>query len=80
MSKWMVSNQKKHDTVRTTGATFKWGVTESKDFEKLCPNYTFISESNLTEYMKKYAPITMRIIAPFLKNRNNRIAKFEIKQ
>ena len=38
MSKWMVKNQKVHDTIRTTGADFKWGVNDSKDFEKICPN------------------------------------------
>ena len=77
MTKWMVKNQKAHDTVRTTGAVFKWGINESKDFEKLCPSYKLIAEYNLTDQMKNYSPIFIRIISPFLRSRNNRIAKFE---
>lgn len=76
MSKWMVKNQKAHDTVRTTGAEFKWGIKESKDFEKMCPNYKLIAEYNLTDKMKDYSPIFIRIIAPLLRKRNNRITKF----
>ena len=77
MSTWMVKNQKVHDTIKTTGAQFKWGIKESKDFEKLCPRYELIEEYNLTDLMKKYSPIFIRIISPFLRKRNNRIAKFE---
>lgn len=77
MSKWMVKNQKVHDTVRTTGATFKWGINESKDFEKICPQYKILTDYNLTDKMKKYSPIFIRIISPFLRKRNNRIAKFK---
>ena len=77
MSNWMVKNQKAHDTVRTTGAVFKWGINESKDFEKLCPSYELLSEYNLTDLMKKYSPIFIRLISPVLRNRNNRIALFE---
>lgn len=77
MSKWMVKNQKGHDTIRTTGAVFKWGVNESKDFEKLCPQYKLLEEYNLTDLMKKYSPIFVRLISPFLRSRNNRIVKFE---
>ena len=77
MSKWMVKNQKVHDTIRTTGAEFKWGVNDSKDFEKICPNYKLIEENNLTDLMKKYSPIFIRFISPFLRKRNNRICKFK---
>ena len=77
MSSWMVNNQKVHDTVRTTGAVFKWGIDDSKDFEKLCPSFEFRAEYNLTDQMKKYSPIFIRLISPFLRSRNNRIAVFE---
>lgn len=77
MSEWMVNNQKAHDTVRTTGAVFKWGINESKDFEKLCPRYELLNDYNLTDHMKKYSPIFIRLISPFLRSRNNRIAKFK---
>ena len=75
-SSWMVKNQKVHDTVRTTGAQFKWGVNNSKEFEKLCPTYKLQADYNLTDQMKKYSPIFIRLISPFLRSRNNRIAKF----
>ncbi|MDO5824785.1 MAG: class I SAM-dependent methyltransferase [Methanosphaera sp.] len=77
MAKWMVKNQKVHDTTRTTGAVFKWGVDDSKDFEKLCPRYNLLADYNLTDKMKDYSPIFIRLIAPFLRSRNNRIAVFE---
>ena len=76
MTQWMVKNQKVHDTTRTTGAVFKWGLTKSEDFEKLCPNYNLLAEYNLTDQMKKYS-LFVKIISPFLRSRNNRIVKFE---
>ena len=42
MAEWMVKNQKVHDTVRSTGAVFKWGVKESRDFESSIPDYKLI--------------------------------------
>lgn len=77
MAEWMVKNQKVHDTTRTTGAVFKWGVKDGKDFERLCPEFRLIAEYNLTDKMKDYSPIFIRIITPFLKSRNNRIAKYK---
>lgn len=75
-SSWMVKNQKIHDTIRTTGAQFKWGVEESRDFEKLCPTYKMKKEYNITDGMKRYSPIFIRLISSWLRKRNNRIAKF----
>lgn len=77
MSTWMVKNQKVHDTVVTTGAVFKWGIDDSNDFEKLCPSYRLRADYNLTDQMKKYSPIFIRLISPVLRSRNNRIAVFE---
>lgn len=77
MSTWMVKNQKVHDTVRTTGAVFKWGIDDSKDFVKLCPSYNLVTDFNLTDKMKDYSPIFIRLISPFLRNKNNTIAVFK---
>ena len=77
MSMWMVKNQKVHDTTRTTGAVFRWGIENSIDFEKLCSEYKMIEEYNLTNQMKKYSPLFITLISPFLRKRNNRIAKFK---
>ena len=75
-SAWMVKNQNMHDTIRTTGAVFKWGVNESRDFEKLCPSYQMLADYNLTDLMKHYSPVFITLVSPFLRKRNNRIAKF----
>lgn len=77
MAEWMVENQKMHDTVRTTGAVFKWGVKESRDFESDIPDYKLVNEMNITEGMKKYSPVFITIVSPFLRPRNNRITKFK---
>lgn len=77
MAEWMVKNQKVHDTVRSTGAVFKWGVKESRDFESSIPDYKLIEDMNLTEGMKRYFPLFITIVSPFLKPRNNRIARFK---
>ncbi len=77
MAEWMVKNQKVHDTVRSTGAVFKWGVKESRDFESDIPDYELVEDMNLTEGMKRYSPLFIRIVSPFLKPRNNRIARFK---
>lgn len=77
MSQWMVENQKMHEATKTTGAVFTWGVKESKDFESFIPAYKLIKELNVTDGMKKYSPVFITIVSPFLKPRNNRIAKFK---
>ncbi|MDO5821104.1 MAG: class I SAM-dependent methyltransferase [Methanobrevibacter sp.] len=77
MAEWMVENQKVHDTVRSTGAVFKWGVKESRDFESSIPDYKLIEDMNLTEGMKRYSPLFLTLVSPFLKPRNNRIARFK---
>lgn len=76
MAEWMVKNQKVHDTTRTTGAIFRWGVKESREFEDMS-SFRYLREYNLTDGMKRYSPIFITIVAPFLRSRNNRIAVFE---
>ncbi|MCQ2971667.1 Leucine carboxyl methyltransferase [Methanobrevibacter gottschalkii] len=77
MTHWMVKNQKKHDTVKQTGAVFRWGINETEDFEMICPMFKMTGDYNLTNVMKRYSPIFITIASPFLKPRNNRIGKFE---
>jgi len=76
MSNWMVNNQKVHATSRQMDVEFKWGLEESEDFEKLC-SYKMLDEYNFTDEMKRFSPIFIRIISPFLRKRNNRMAKFD---
>lgn len=77
MSKWMVKNQKVHDTIKKTTAVFQWGVDSTKDFTKLCPMYKMTGDFNLTDTMKRFSPIFISLIAPKLRQYNNRIGCFE---
>ena len=76
MTSWMVKNQKMHDTTKLTNSVFKWGVEETKDFEKLCPAYRFAGERNFTDVMKRFSPLFISIISPVLRKKNNRMGKF----
>lgn len=77
MSKWMVKNQKVHDTIKLTTAVFLWGVEATEEFARLCPMYKMSGEFNLTDTMKHFSPIFISLIAPMLRSRNNRIGCFE---
>ncbi|WP_032078261.1 class I SAM-dependent methyltransferase [Clostridium drakei] len=77
MSKWMVKNQKIHDTIKKTTAVFRWGVDTTDDFIKLCPMYKILGDFNLTDTMKRFSPIFLSLIAPKLRPKNNRIGYFE---
>ncbi len=76
MSEWMVENQKMHETVKSMGVQFKWGLKELKDFEKICPSYRILAEYDFTDKMKMFSPILITIISPFLKSRNNSLGKY----
>ena len=76
MTQWMVDHQKYHDTTKATDVTFLWGVEQTEDFVKLCPQYRLEGEWNFTDGMKRLAPFPMTMIAPILRRKNNRMAKF----
>lgn len=77
MSKWMVENQKMHDTIKKTTAVFVWGIKVTEDFTKLCPMYKMTGDFNLTDIMKRFSPIFISLISPKLRSGNNRIGRFE---
>ena len=77
MSQWMVNHQKYHDTTQKIDVSFVWGVQESSDFVHLCPQYKITGDYNFTDGMKQFAPIRISLISPFLKKKNNRLARFE---
>lgn len=77
MSKCMVKNQKKHDTIKKTNAVFKWGIKNTEDFTKLCSMYKMIGDFNLTDTMKRFSPIFITLISPMLRPNNNRIGCFK---
>lgn len=79
MAKGMVKNQKMHETIQKTSARFVWGIDESSDFCKLCPQYSMLREKNLTDYMKLYAPLFITLLGKGLRKNNNRIGVFQEK-
>ena len=76
MTQWMVDHQKFHDTTKKTDVTFNWGINETEDFCRLCPQYSMKKEFNFTDGMKHFAPIRISIIAPLLRKKNNRLGWF----
>lgn len=76
MTEWMVKNQKLHETIKKTTAIFRWGIKETLDFMKICPNYKMLGDYNLTYGMREYSPIFITLIFRFLKRTNNRIGVF----
>lgn len=77
MSTWMIKNQKMHDTIKLTTASFTWGVEASEDFARLCPMYKMTGDFNLTDTMKRFSPVFITLISPMLRSGNNRIGRFE---
>ncbi len=73
----MVDHQKYHDTIKKIDTCFSWGIRESSDFVQLCPQFKMIAEYNFTDGMKRFAPIRMAVLAPFLRNKNNHMVHFE---
>ena len=76
MSTTVVKNQKMHETTKTTSAHFIWGVSEVREFEVLCPKYSYVLEHNFTDGMKHYSPIFITLISPILRKANNKIGRF----
>ena len=77
MTKWMVDNQKLHDTTKNTNVTFKFGVEKTSDFCKMCPMYKMTGEYNFTDKMKVFAPVFITLISPVLRKKNNRLGVFK---
>lgn len=70
---------KYHDTVKNTSATFKWGVKNAKEVEKLCNGLKLITEKSFNCEMKKYS-LRGKLFAsvPLIKNLNNFMAVFKL--
>ena len=77
MTQWMVDHQKFHDTTKNTDVTFRWGIKETADFVRLCPQFRMTGEYNFTDGMKQFAPVRISLIAPVLRKKNNRMGRFE---
>ncbi len=77
MSQWMVEHQKYHDTTQKIDVSFVWGIQQTSDFTRLCPQFKLLGDYNFTDGMKHFAPIRITLISPILRKNNNRLGHFE---
>ncbi len=71
---------KMHDTVKSTGATFRWGVKSGREVEKLCAGLKLVEEKSFNCEMKKHS-LRGRLFAsiPVIRDLNDRLAVFTLK-
>jgi len=74
-NKFMVKNQKYHDTVKNTKAVFKSGTDSAQEIADLVPGYKLVEERSFNEEMKKHT-IRAKIFAAFFGKFNDRWATF----
>jgi len=76
----MASHTKQHDTVTKTSATFKWGISHSKDFEKLDKGIKYITEWNFVDEMANFGGFAMKMASKiyFIKNFCDKFGVYEI--
>ena len=68
-------DEKKHETVKHTGAKFGWGTKSGKEFEDLEPRLRLIGAHSFSEQMKK-STLVSRIVGVLAAKINNRLAVF----
>jgi len=81
MHPFIARHSKYHDTVKSTDASFHWGIQSGKDMEKLCEGFCFVQEWNLFEEMRN-SGIMFQLAGsiPFIRNKNNKIVKLVLKE
>ncbi len=78
MCKKAAKMSSKHDTIKHTNATFKWGVDHGSEICDMFTNLRLISETSFNVEMKKYSfRGWLFTVLPKIKNLNNRMAVFE---
>ena len=50
----MINQEKLHDTVKRTGAIFRWGLNHGKDLETMCPGLVLLRENSFNDLMKQW--------------------------
>ncbi len=77
----LVSRSKYHDTVKHTGASFKWGIRNGSDIEKLSNNIEWVNDYNYFDYHRdRWRWLGLLSHIPFFKNRfQNRIVHIKFK-
>ncbi|PID82364.1 MAG: polyketide biosynthesis methyltransferase [Clostridiales bacterium] len=80
MCKKAAKMSSKHDTVKHTEATFKWGVDDGREITDMFNNLELISETSFNVEMRKYSFRGWLFTKlPMIKNLNNRITVFKFK-
>jgi len=74
-SKFMMKNQKHHDTVKNTKAVFKSGTDSAQEIADLVPGFKLVEERSFNEEMKKHS-IRAKIFAALFGKFNDRWATF----
>ncbi|MDD2971747.1 MAG: class I SAM-dependent methyltransferase [Lachnospiraceae bacterium] len=79
MHPMMVKQSKHHDTIKSTNATFHWGIKSGKEMEKLCDRLRFEKEWNLTDELLDQG-ILFNILGriPFIRDKNDKIVKLKV--
>ena len=72
----MAKHSDKHDAIKNTNATFKWGTKSGAEFVELEPRMQLVSERSYNEEMRKHTLRGKLFAATVGKNLNNRIAVF----
>lgn len=76
MHPFIAGQTKHHDTVKRTSAKFHWGIRSGREMEKLCEGLRFEKEWNLFDELKDQGFLfRMCAAVPFIRNKNNKIAK-----
>ncbi len=81
MCKKAAQMSSKHDTVKHTNATFKWGVDHGSEIADMFTNLELLSDTSFNVEMKKHS-IRGWLFAnlPIIKKLNNRIAIFKFNE
>ena len=66
----------KHDAIKNTNATFKWGTESGEEFAALEPRLRLVSEQSYNVEMRKHTLRGRLFAATVGKNLNNRLAVF----
>ena len=74
-NKYMVKNEKYHDTVKNTKAHFMSGTDSGQEIADLVPGFTLTEEHSFNEEMKKYS-IRGKLFALLFPKMNDRWATF----
>lgn len=75
MHPFAITNGKHHETVKYTGAQFKWGIKTGTELLELCHALQFIKEISISEIMKQYS-IRGYLFSLLIGKMNNRIAVY----